>query len=161
LFGCTDQRATLIGCGQLRDGQAHVYRVPLPPSLSGRRDNRRLIVTLAWFAPIHIGHQAYRKAALWFDPPRGPLGVARQDADGRAVRRGTVQHEVLEGERAVAYTDGTFMEIKVNCRADAGRLTDEIPYGLAVTLSVKEELDLPIYQEIRQRIRSLVPVLPS
>ena len=135
--------------------------MPLPPSLSGRRDNRRLIVTLAWFAPIHIGHQAYRKAALWFDPPRGPLGVARQDADGRAVRRGTVQHEVLEGERAVAYTDGTFMEIKVNCRADAGRLTDEIPYGLAVTLSVKEELDLPIYQEIRQRIRSLVPVLPS
>jgi hypothetical protein len=160
LFGCTDQRVTLIGCGQLKDGQAHVYRLPLPPSLSGRNDNRRLIVTLAWFTPIHIGHQVYRKAALWFNPPREPLGVARQDADWQTVRRGTVQHEVLAGEKALAYTDGTFMEIKVNCRTDASRLTDEIPYGLALTLSVKEELDLPIYQEVRERIRPLVPVLP-
>jgi len=161
LFSCTEQRATLIGCGQLRDGQAHIYRLPLPPSLSGRRDNRRLIITLAWFSPIHAGHQAYRQAALWFEPSLEPLGVIRQNAHGLAVRRGTVQHEVLEGESAVAYTDGTFMEIKVNCRADAGRLLDEIPYGLAVTLAVKEEVNIPIYQEIRERIRPLIPVSPT
>ncbi|MDQ0286223.1 hypothetical protein J2Z49_001335 [Desulfofundulus luciae] len=161
LFGCTEQRATLIGCGQLGDGQAHIYRVPLPPSLSGRRDNRRLIITLAWFTPINIGHQAYRRAALWFEPPLGPLGVQRQDAHWQAVRRGTVQHEVLEGEKAVAYTDGSFMEIKVNCRADAGQLSNQVPYGLAVTLAVKEGVNLPIYQEIRERIALLVPVLPT
>jgi len=160
LFECTEQRVTVIGCGQLTDGQAHIYRLPLPPSFSGRNDNRILIITLAWLTPIHTGHQSYRRAALWFDPPSEPLGVLRRDADWRAVRRGTVQHEVLEGHNAVAYTDGTFIDIKINCRADAGRLQDEVPYGLAVTLAVKEGLNLPIYQEVRERIRPRVPILP-
>lgn len=161
LFGCTEQRVTVIGCGQLTDGQAHIYRLPLPPSLSGRSDNRLLIITLAWLTPIHTGHQFYRRAALWFDPPTESLGVSRRDVDWRAVRRGTVQHEVLEGQNAVAFTDGAFMEIKINCRADAGQLVDEVPYGLAVTLAVKEDLNLPIYQEVQERIRPRVPVLPS
>lgn len=161
LFNCTDQRVTLIGCGNLGDGQAHIYRLPLPPSLSGRRDNRRLIITLSWQTPINTGHQSYRQAALWFDPPRGPLGIERRNADWRMVRRGTVQHEVLEGENAVAFTDGSFLEIKINCRADAGNLLDTVPYGVVVTLEVKEEVNLPIYQEVRERIRPLVPVLPE
>ncbi|ABZ83557.1 conserved hypothetical protein [Heliomicrobium modesticaldum Ice1] len=161
LFWCTDQRATLIGCGELRDGEGHVYRVPLPPSLSGRMDNRRLIVTLAWLSPIDVGRQAYRKAALWFDPPGEALGVSRQNAQWQAVRRGTLQHEVLEGEAAVAYTDGAFMEIKINCRADAGPLTEPVPYGLAVTLSVKEDVNLPVYQEIFERLRTVVTIAPN
>lgn len=52
VLNCTDQRATLLGFGQLSDGEAHVFRLPLPPSLGSRPEWRRLTVTLAWFSPI-------------------------------------------------------------------------------------------------------------
>lgn len=34
------------------------------------------------------------------------MQARRQQADWRAVRRGTVQHEILEGERAAVFIDG-------------------------------------------------------
>ena len=76
----------------------------------------------------------------------------RQYANHRAVQRGTVQHEVLEGNGAVPFQDGDNIVIKVNCRSDAGPITEPIRYGLAVTLEVAEHLDIPIYQEVRDRI---------
>ena len=97
-------------------------------------------------------HRAWRRADLWFQPPDAPLQVRRQEADWRAVQRGTLQHEVLEGERAAAFVDGDSLEIRVNCRADAGALEDAVPYALAATLEVAAELDLDIYSEIRLRI---------
>lgn len=48
---CTEQRATLLGFGEITDGQAHIFSLPLPPSLGARRDRRRLTVTLAWLSP--------------------------------------------------------------------------------------------------------------
>lgn len=49
--------------------------------------------------------------------------------------------------------------IRVVCKKDATpRLDDVIPYGLAVTLEVKEDVLIPIYQQIRTRIRPQVAV---
>ena len=36
VLGCNDQRATLIGFGRLNDGKAHVYQLPIPPSLNAK-----------------------------------------------------------------------------------------------------------------------------
>ena len=69
-----------------------------------------------------------------------------------------MQHEVLEGNRAVPYQDGENIIIKVNCRADAGDINEPIRYGLAVTLEVTEEVHIPVYQEIRNRLAIPVPV---
>ena len=149
---CTDHRGTLIGCGSISDGEAHVFNIPLPPSLSGKKIWRRLTVTLAWLTPINPYHQAYRRAALWFDPPKSKLQIGRTEADGRAVVRGTVQHELLEGEKATAFVDGDNLEIKVNCRAEAGELAGSVQYALAVSLEVSESIEIPIYQEIRERV---------
>jgi hypothetical protein len=66
-------------------------------------------------------------------------------ADWHAVQRGTVQHEILEGEKAAAFIDGDNLEIQVNCRADAGVLEDMVPYALATTLEVAEEINIDIY----------------
>ena len=44
---CTDQRATVLGCGEIKENQIHEYDFPLPPALSAQRLWRRLIVTLA------------------------------------------------------------------------------------------------------------------
>jgi hypothetical protein len=134
----------------------------LPDSISGKKEWHRLIVTLSWFTSINPNHQAYRRAHLWFNPYgknredkncQSLLDLARHDADWHATRRGTVQHEIFEGTRATAFEEGAEALIQVNCRAGAGKLTEEVPYALAVTLEVAPEISLPIYEEIRSRIR--------
>ena len=155
-LACTKQRATLIGSDQLSDGQAHEYFIPLPPSLSGITAWRRLTLTLAWFSPINPHHQKYRKAHLWFDPPLDQLRVSRSEAEWQSVRRGTIQHEVLDGDDACVIVDGDVMTIKVNCRAEAGKLDEPVPYALISSLEVSEHIDIPIYDEVRTRIRTQI-----
>ena len=150
---CTARRVTVLGGGELRRDESHIHRVPLPPSLSGVRGYRRLTITLAWLSPVNPRHQAWRRADLWFAPPKDPLQVNRQQADWQAVQRGTLQHEILEGDEAGVYVDGASLEIQVSCRASAGALEDEIPYALAVTLEIAEELGIDIYDEVRSIVQ--------
>lgn len=163
VFSCTDQRATLLGCGELGNGQAHLYSIPLPPGLSSWGVRRCLTITLAWLAPINPYHQRYHQAGLWFEPPgtnNNTLRIQRQDADWHAVQRGTVQHEVLEGVDVVTYADGGAIEIKINCRSFSRKETPvAVPYGMAVTLEVDEGIPIQIYDEIRTRIRPAVRVV--
>lgn len=157
VMACTDHCVTVLGFGKLEDGGAQEFQFPLPPSLSAVTDKRRLTITLAWLTPVHPVRQNYRIAHLWFDP-KNALTPNRVCADHRAVQRGTVQHEVLEGNQAVDFQDGDAIVIRVNCRADAGDIPEPIRYGLAVTLEVAEGVDIPIYQEVRDRLRVRVPV---
>jgi len=151
---CSEQRVTALGAGLLQNDQAHIHRFPLPPSLSGRHCWRRLTITLAWITPINPMHQSWRRADLWFTPPLQPLQVTRQQADWHAVQRGTVQHEIMEGERAAAFVDGNNLEIQVSCRSDAGVLEEAVPYALATTVEVAEEIGVDIYNEVSIRVRA-------
>lgn len=159
---CAEQRVTVLGFGALNNGEASVFRLPLPPSLSAQTIRRRLTITLAWLSPTNGICQSYRVAHLWFDA-KNDLASDRQFADHRAVQRGTVQHEIFEGNRALDFQDGDAIEIKVNCRADAGDIPAPIPYGLAVTLEVTENslFPVPIYEEVRERLAVRVPVQAS
>jgi len=158
VLDCTEQRATVLGFGQLSDGEAHVFSLPLPPSLGSRPEWRRLTVTLAWLSPISASTQKYRTASLWFEMSNNGLAPTRSDADWRAVRRGTVQHEVFEGQRAEPFIDGEVIEIKVNCREDAGKIQTPVAYGLAVSLEVAEGVDIAVYNEIRTRIAPAIQI---
>lgn len=155
---CTAQRATMLGVGELNEGHALVFSAPLPPSLAAKAIKKRLTITLAWLSPINPAHQAYRRAKLWVIPP-GNLDLRRQEAEWRQVQRGTLQHEILEGETALAFVDGDRFICKVNCKADAGKLTDPVPFALCVSLEVAEGVNVPIYQEVSERIRPRVPVV--
>ena len=152
---CTARRVTALGGGTLGRDESHIHRFPLPPSLSGRRGHRRLTITLAWLSPVNQRHQAWRRAELWFNPPQEPLRVSRQQADWRAVQRGTLQHEILGGERADVYVQDENLEIQVSCRAGAGTLEAEVPYALAITLEVAEALDVNIYDEVRTAVHAI------
>ena len=159
---CTDERVTVLGFGELDDGEGAVFAFPLPPSLSSVNERRRLTVTLAWLSPTNTSRQSYRVAHLWFDPSN-VIASKRQFADHRAVQRGTLQHEVLEGDSATVFQDGDSISIKVNCRAEAADISEPIRYGLAVTLEVAEGVaprlfTIPIYQEVRDRIATRVQV---
>ena len=160
VLSCTEQRATVIGCGTLTLRQKHEYRFPLPPSLANENTWRRLTITLSWFSPINTNHRNFRKAALHFSPPNDDLlNLKRSEADHNQVKRGTVQHEILESERVSDYQDGDFLVIPVQCRPDAIEILDEdIDYALVVTLEVKEGVEIPIYNEVRVGIRAQVQV---
>jgi len=159
---CTNQRATLLGFGELSDGQGHIFQLPLPPSLSTRRDWRRLTCTLAWLSPIAANTQKYRTASLWFDVERALApnrqGISSGQDGWRSVRRGTLQHEIFEGNTAEPFAGGDTISIKVNCRADAGKLITPVAYGLAVSLEIAEDIDIPIYNEIRTRIAPAIQI---
>lgn len=154
VLSCTEQRATLIGYGEISEEEAHSFEIPLPTCLSGPRVYRRLTVTLAWLTPINTKHRYYRRAALWFEPPKDPLGIERAECDWQAVQRGTVQHEILEAEKATAFAEGSSIAIQVNCRSYAGSLNGLVRYGLAVSLEVAEEAGLPVYQQVATAIRT-------
>lgn len=155
---CTAQRATAFGFGEIKKDERHEFRLPLPPGLSGSKVMRRLIITLAWFSPVNPDSRKYRKANLSFDPPHDDIGVKRKEADWQQVKNGTIQHEILEGEKIKDYKDGTDMAISIVCRDDAGTLDENVIYGLAVTLEVAEGIDIPVYEEIKEKLGVKVSV---
>lgn len=147
---CNDQRVILLGCRDLSADEGHVYQVPLPSAMHARAEKRRLTITLAWLSPTNPRNRNYRVADLWFDPPDGHLQVKRIDADHDAVTRGTVQHEVLEGEASVAIRDGDTMPVQVNCRPAPGtKLTVPVPYALMVSLETARPLAVSIYDQVK------------
>lgn len=152
LFECTASRATAIGWGDLAANEGMRFEFPLPPSLSGRVDLRRLILTVAYFPPVRARDRRHRAAELFIRPDKETLRVRRVDADWRTVKRGSVQHEVLEGDSAAAFVDGDVVGVQVNCRPIIEPMKDCVPFGLAVTLDV--EADLPIYAQVATRIRA-------
>jgi hypothetical protein len=160
-LGCTDQRATLVGVGEVGPDQAKVFEVPLPPGLSAQAIARRLVVTLAWLSPTTPSLQAYRGARLWISPPEDQLRVKRTECVHDHTQRGTLQHDVLEGQDAVAFVDGTRIQLKVNCAPDAGAFDGEIPFALCLSLEVPVETGIPIYQEIRARVAPAVQIQPA
>lgn len=136
-----------------------------PPVVGHHRRTvwRRLTVTLSFFTPIRPNHRKYRTANVFFEPPSvgNVLLVQRTDADWRAVRRGTIQHEVLEAEHgALNIGPGDVLHIPVTCQADAGPMDHPIDYAMAVTLEVRVGVNTRLYDEIRDRIRPRVPVRP-
>lgn len=161
---CTEQRGTVLGCGEIRENEIHEYRLPLPPGLSSSQAWRRMVVTLAWFSPVNPDHRNFREAKLELSPVGGwgdlPLKLARQDADHNQVLRGTVQHEVVEGSKQIAaFQDGDSVLLHIACKKDAtARLDEAIPYGLAVTLEVAEGIQIPIYEQLRTRLQPQVAV---
>lgn len=152
---CATNRATMVGYGEIPAGeQAALYRIPLPPSLERVREPRALTVSLAWFSPVNIRHQAYRRAKLEIAPenPETRFGVKRvpgQPSD-KAVPRGSLFHVRYAGERAVAFVDGNTLALRVFCREQGGALDQSIRYGLAVTVEAGEAIR--VYEEVRQAL---------
>ncbi|WP_093237754.1 S8 family peptidase [Variovorax sp. EL159] len=155
---CTEQRATMLGVGELRNEKAWEFRVPVPEALNATLVKRRLTVTLSWFTPPNARHSKYRTARLWVDLPDDPLRLTRLEGEARQLQLGTLQHETFEGEGAVPVIPGQNLVIRVNCLADAGRLDNPVEFALCVSLEVAEGVALPIYEQVRARITPRVAV---
>ncbi len=162
-LGCSPTRVTAVGGGQIHAEHRVVHTFPVPACLHARRDWRRLTITLAWFTPINPGDRRYRVARLRLQTPRDepPLNVISSQVHGNASVRGTVQHAILEKDDAVIDVgDNEVFEFAVTCAAEAGELTEPVPYALVVSLETAEGTELPIYQQVAERmaVRPAVPV---
>jgi len=160
-LGSNDQRVTLLGGGLIAPGDTWLHRVPLPQLLHAQRFWRRLTITLAWFTPVKPSDRRYRAFAVNFAPPvkhATALMVDRSQAHGRAVGRGTVQHEVLENlSSAMDVAPDAEVKIPVTCAAEASVTNvGSVPYALAVTLEVAPETKLGIYDAVRQQVQVAV-----
>ena len=163
VLDCTVQRATLIGWGTIRDEEIDQYRVPLPAGLEGIRGFRAITVTIAWLTPLNLGHRMYRMAKLEGAPggdKKFSLGVdnAKVQPSHNAVARGTVFHRRWEGEKAVSFADNGDLLLNVSCNATAGEMDADIMYGVAISVEVGQGVAVPVYEEIRNRLRAAVRV---
>lgn len=146
-------RAVLVGASSIGKGERRSFSYPLPPSLSASTLWRRLTITLAWISPVNTRSQKYRMARLQLAPPTAELGLKRVEAPDHAVSRGTVHHEILEGEAAVAFRAGDNLEINVDCRVDAGRLEQPVRFGLVASLEIGEGVLIDLHDEVQQQLR--------
>jgi len=154
VFDCAENQATLVGYGTLHPEEAHNYKVPVPRSLTGVTESRELVITLGWFTPVKAGHQSYRCVKLEAEPgnAKAALGVSRyrEQPGDSSVKKGSIFHERLSGERAVPYIEDGWLSFRVWCMDDAGNDGEPVRYGIAVTL--KTAASLRIYDEVRERL---------
>lgn len=154
---CAKNRVTLIGLGSLKKEGGHVYTLPLPIDISSKIIKRKLTVTLAYFSPIEANKQTYRTAKLWFDIIGGEqLVPLRENTEWQGVQKGTLQHEIFQGEAALVWDDEKVIQIKVNCKEDAGKFKQEIPYCIFVTFEVAEGYDIDVYTKVVNKVKTVV-----
>ncbi|WP_351121618.1 S8 family serine peptidase [Shewanella sp. T24-MNA-CIBAN-0130] len=156
---CLDTRATILGYGGLSNDEAHVFKLPIPEGLGGTDVWRRLTVSLSWFSTPCHKHMKYRDSALWFTVEGENKSLTSRNPtslDWMQVRRGTLQHEIFEGEDLAVLTEDRILEIKVNCKNNASKIIEPVKYGLAITLEVADGVNIQLYQEIQQAIEEQI-----
>lgn len=161
VLDCAAERATLFAYGDIAQDTQDEFDIPLPPSIEGSTQLRRLTTTLAWLTPVNARHQQYRSATLALTPNGDKaysLAVDRQKCQPThaAIERGTLSHCVFEGESAVAFLDGGFLRLRISCRAQAGALVELVPYAVAVRLETGVGSGIAVYDEVRAAIQPTV-----
>lgn len=161
---CTKNQITLIGYGDIKQNQAFVYSIPLPFDFHAKKCKRKLIVTLAYFSPIHPSSIKYREKQLWFTINNGKnIAGGRTEYDDKAVQRGTLQHEVFESDSIEVWDESDELTIKVNCRGDASSSDGDvlIPYSLFATFEMAPESDIDVYQSVLEKISTKNIIVPN
>ncbi len=158
---CAKNRVTLVGYGNLKNGEALTYNLPLPFNFSSSRICRRLTATLTYFPPFVPTKQKYRAAQLWYSIENGKKKLldSRVDVDWQAAVRGSVQHEIFENNDIVVWDENDALQVKVNCRGDADdRFSGSVPYALIVSFEIKDAIDIDVYAKVAERVSTKVPI---
>lgn len=159
---CTSHRATMIGWNTIRTKEVDEYRIPLPTQLEGLRGFRSVTATIGWITPLNANKRSYRLVKFAIEPGGDKnlsLGVdnSKHQPPPNAFGRGTIYQRRWEGTEARSFVDGGDLVLKVICKSVGGEIVDEaIPYGIAISLEVGEDVDVPVYEEVRTRLRQII-----
>lgn len=152
-------RAVLVGGGLIARDQRHTWELPLASSLRARAEWHRFTITLAYMVPTVGQLNRYRGAKVYFATPDMQLaGGERIDAEHNSVRRGSLQHEIVQGTRSMVFGDDGTFPIHVECMDDAQRLRagKTVRYALVVSVETAEQTSTTIHDEVRARLRQQV-----
>lgn len=155
-------RAVVIAGNEIGVDERHTYELPLPLSIRSKAEWHRFIITLAYWAPTTRGLKAYRAAKVYFKIPNTKIvGGDRVDADYNAVRRGSLQHEIIDGSKVMTFDNGATLPIHIECMRDGQKTgnIERIRYALVVSIETAASTSSTIHDEvrsglIRQRVRS-------
>jgi len=165
-YGCLDpsrlgfsarNRAVVVAGGSITKDQQHTYNLPLPLSLRSKAEWHRFTVTLAFAAPTVGTLNRYRGSKVYFEYKEdGTKTAKRSEAEPNMVRRGSLQHEIIEGTRAMTFVEGDAFSIHVECMDDAQHLRkkEEIKYALVASVETAEQTSTTIYDEVRMALRT-------
>lgn len=161
VLDCAAERATLFTYGDIRQDRQEEFDIPLPPSIEGTTEVRRLTMTLAWLTPVNARHQQYRSATLELLPTGDEnysLAVERlrHQPTHIAINRGTLSHCIFEGESAVAFLDGGVLKLRVECRAQAGAMDESVPFAVAISIETGVGSAIAVYDEVRAAVQPAV-----
>jgi len=161
VLDCAAERATLFAFGDIEQDTQDEFDIPLPPSIEGSTELRRLTMTMAWLTPVNARHQQYRSATLELLPAGDKnysLAVERTSSQPThfAINRGTLSHCIFEGESAVAFLDGGMLRLRIACRAQAGALDDRVPYAVAISIETGVGSGIAVYDEVRAAVQPAV-----
>src|SRR5262249_26086140 len=135
VLGCSNQRALILGFGEIARDKTDQHQLPLPQNLNAQNEWRALTATLAWLTPIHVRHGSYRHAALDLEAVGlvdGSVGVrseAEQPYEVQAAR-GTVTHRRWSGTDPAVFVDNQGVRLDVSCRTPTDGLDESVPYAL-------------------------------
>ena len=157
---CTSQRATFIGYGTIKQDKEIDFTFPLPDCLISNAVEKKLTITLAWMSPIAPNNKNYKLAKLSFHPKNRDKVISdssRIVSDYNSATRGTVQHEVITGSQAATYESNENMVITVSCKREPN-LKESVNFVIMASLEVKEQTNLPIYQEIVNKLKMPIDI---
>ena len=145
-------RAVVVAGNFIGLDERHSYDLPLPHSIRNKAEWRRLSITLAYWAPATHGLKRYRAAKVYFTAPElGLVQGERVDAYHSAVQRGSLQHEIIDGNRVTAFRDNATFPVHVECMrgGQRGGKIDPIRYALVVSIETAAETSVTVHDEVR------------
>ena len=158
VIDCSESRATLIGWNTIKARETDQFRIPLPVELEGIAGFRALSVTIAWLTPITYKHRMYRLAKFGAGPGSDKgfsigVGNSKNQPSHNVLGKGTVYHHRWEGRKAAEFVDGGYLALDATCLPAAGDFDESIPYAVAASLEVGEEVSVSVYESIRDRLK--------
>ncbi|MBV6342018.1 hypothetical protein [Candidatus Magnetobacterium casense] len=66
-----------------------------------------------------------------------------------------------EGKKATAFTQNDKIEIQIECKENAGTLEEKVPYAIVTTFEVAEGVNIPVYDQIQQQLKTVVKIQTS
>lgn len=150
-------RAVVIAGNSIGMDERHSYDLPLPPSIRSKAEWHRVGITLAYWAPVTHGLKRYRASKVFFTTSNAKtisklVGGDRIDAYYRAVVRGSLQHEVIEGDKSLGFFGDATFPIHVECMKDGQNnsgQTSRIRYALVASIETAAETSTTVHDEVR------------
>ena len=149
-------RAVLVAGSSIARDKCHTYNFPLPPSLLSKAEWHRFTITLACATPTVSNLSNYRAAKVYFTTPDKKVAAGdRIEAEYNAVRRGSLQQEIIDGKRAMSFAEGDTFPIQVECAGINQQFSsnETIRYALVVSVETAEQTSNTIYDEVKNQLR--------